>query len=330
MPAPRALQVLIDQHLDDLPRPAQGATLQRWRALAAVAEHDLALARLYESHVDARAILQECSPAEHWPFGPGGVWAEESPQSRVMVQGELRGFVQLFGRKSLCVGAGNVAHPLVTAWSASGTGPLLVLVDLNDATVRLEPPTMHADGMLMTNAACTHDSPVTHDVVFQGACGRVIADDEYFLSRPGFWHSRGGMVALWFGVATAAARLLRDRLVHPPANANQPMPLAALGSLDISLSHSAALLRETADWIDQHPQQDASGHVVRLWGSVERTAREVIHLTGRVLGTRHVKGPSALSRRVRDLSTCARLWDSERALVALGERARDARPAWGL
>lgn len=53
------LRQLIDAGLDDLPRPGHGSTLVRWRMLGLVASDDLALAKLYESHTDARAILSE-------------------------------------------------------------------------------------------------------------------------------------------------------------------------------------------------------------------------------------------------------------------------------
>lgn len=56
------LRQLIDAGLDDLPRPGHGSTVARWRMLGLVASDDLALAKLYESHTDARAILAELEP----------------------------------------------------------------------------------------------------------------------------------------------------------------------------------------------------------------------------------------------------------------------------
>ena len=46
--AAACLRDLVRQGLDQLPLPGSGHTLARWRALAAVAEHDLSLAKLYE------------------------------------------------------------------------------------------------------------------------------------------------------------------------------------------------------------------------------------------------------------------------------------------
>src|SRR5471032_505335 len=41
------------------PPPGHGATLERWRMLAMVAAYGLSLAKLYEGHTDAMAILSE-------------------------------------------------------------------------------------------------------------------------------------------------------------------------------------------------------------------------------------------------------------------------------
>ena len=83
------LQQLVQQRLDQLPLPGAGHTLQRWQALADVAAYDLSLAKLFEGHTDALAILRELD-AQHvldriaapdrtcW-----AVWASEAPPGRV-------------------------------------------------------------------------------------------------------------------------------------------------------------------------------------------------------------------------------------------------------
>src|SRR5471032_1151976 len=52
-------QPLATSHLGRPPLPGHGATLERWRMLAMVAAYDLSLAKLYEGHADAIAILSE-------------------------------------------------------------------------------------------------------------------------------------------------------------------------------------------------------------------------------------------------------------------------------
>src|SRR3569833_918392 len=77
-----AFRALLDEGWS-IPLPGAGATLARWRALAAVAERDLPLARLAEGHADAVAVQAELDGR---PIPPGarlGVWAAESPVGRV-------------------------------------------------------------------------------------------------------------------------------------------------------------------------------------------------------------------------------------------------------
>lgn len=79
------LHALQADHLDRLPLPGQGRTLDRWRALARVAGCDLSLAKLYEGHTDALAILAECGAAHHAGEGIWGVWAAEPPDARTRI-----------------------------------------------------------------------------------------------------------------------------------------------------------------------------------------------------------------------------------------------------
>ncbi|HCN45138.1 MAG TPA: acyl-CoA dehydrogenase, partial [Pseudomonas sp.] len=78
---PPILQSLQQDHLDLLPLPGQGHTLQRWQTLARVAGCDLSLAKLYEGHTDALAILSECGASHRVGQGIWGVWAAEPPDA---------------------------------------------------------------------------------------------------------------------------------------------------------------------------------------------------------------------------------------------------------
>ena len=74
--AARWMQTLATDGLAKLPMPGAGRTLQRWQAFAAVAAHDLSLAKLYEGHTDALAILAELAhPSSAGPSATWGVWA---------------------------------------------------------------------------------------------------------------------------------------------------------------------------------------------------------------------------------------------------------------
>ena len=79
------MQALQGEQLDVLPLPGQGCTLERWRALARIAGCDLSLAKLYESHTDALAILAECGAAQQAGNSIWGVWAAEPPDARAYI-----------------------------------------------------------------------------------------------------------------------------------------------------------------------------------------------------------------------------------------------------
>ena len=117
------LEALLQHRLDQLPQPGGGATLQRWQALAAVAQHDLSLAKLYEGHTDASAIFAELGSREG--VAPGqtwGVWAAEAPGGRTRIEPAAHGRVSLHGVKLWCSGAASLSHGLLTAWHSDGRG----------------------------------------------------------------------------------------------------------------------------------------------------------------------------------------------------------------
>ena len=99
------------------------------RAALVVAEHDLSLAKLYEGHTDALAILQELQdPVAQVHGNTWGVWAAESPQGRVTLTAAGNGRVLLHGTKCWCCGASHLSHGLLTAWGSDDKRPQLVRV----------------------------------------------------------------------------------------------------------------------------------------------------------------------------------------------------------
>jgi alkylation response protein AidB-like acyl-CoA dehydrogenase len=103
----------------DCPLPGLGRTAARFTVLTSVAEEDLCVARLFEGHVDAVAILAELGapaprPGERW-----GVWAAEPPGEGLTATRTERGWL-LNGLKQYCSGAHNCTHALVTAKAADG------------------------------------------------------------------------------------------------------------------------------------------------------------------------------------------------------------------
>jgi hypothetical protein len=348
-PAAR-LRQLINAGLDLLPGPGQGRTLQRWRMLARVAADDLALAKLYESHTDALAILAELEPA-----GPAhgsrmaavapvltdvvpeadlvsdarlnghfqtsstvtppayAVWAAEAPDARVTVTRTEEGRVLLSGRKAWCSGAADVERALLTSWMPDGSGPWLADVDLHQPGVRIDDTAWAAVGMAGTGTAT---------VSFEDVPARLLGDAAGYLHRPGFWQGGAGIAACWHGALESLAEALR--LATSLRQGEAWHLQLALGQVDGLLSANAATLREAASWMDRHPQADARAWTLRVRTATDETAQRVIRSVSRALGPGPFCRHAHLARLLADLPVFLRQSHGDRDLAALGALASAA------
>lgn len=308
-----AMWSLVDAGLDHLPWPGCGRTRARWRALARVAGHDLALIKLYEGHTDALAIMAELGARPPPPGSTWATWAAEPPDARVELDG-ADGRVRLTGRKAWCSGAGVVSHGLLTAWRGED-GPFLVAVEMAGARVHVAPGGWCAVGM---------DRTASVEVRFDEAVGEVIGGAGDYLRRPGFWHGGIGVAACWYGGAITLAEALRARVRRRP----DPHAAAHLGAVDVALTAATAALREAADIIDARPEADARRLALRARGVVEETVERVVRHVGRALGA----GPYCLDRRfarmAADLPVFVRQSHAERDLEALGRDITKEEQTW--
>ncbi len=319
--AAHALRTLIAAGLDQLEPPGSGATLQRWSALAAVAEHDLSLAKLYEGHTDALAILRELGELQD-AGGSWGVWAAEAPQGRTSIATAADGGIRLNGAKCWCSGAADVTHGLLTAWHEDGRGPQLVSVAMAQPGVVVSRGSWHAVGMA-GSASLT--------VAFDGARARVVGNPGDYLSRAGFWHGGAGVAACWYGGAKALAEALKHALLKTGPASAHPFRLAALGKVELALTQTAALLREAAAWIDANPQHDASAAALRVRLAAEQCAATVQDECGRALGAAAYCLDAGFARMAADLPVFVRQSHGERDFAALGNKvATSAESAWAL
>ena len=208
--------------LDWVPRPASGATWERWRTLAAIAADDLVTARLVEGHLDARAIIAELEP--HRPLDEDrlGVWAAEAPRGGLRATPDGDGWV-LDGNRRWCSGAHEVTTALVTAHAPDGLR--LFLLPCDDPGVAPVPGTWPAVGM-----AASDSLEIRVEGVRVGADAAVGGPGDY-LDRPGFWHGAMGVAACWFGGAIGVGRLLRAQT----CDSTDPHRLAHLGAVDAVL-----------------------------------------------------------------------------------------------
>ncbi|HDS1680291.1 TPA: acyl-CoA dehydrogenase [Pseudomonas putida] len=304
---PQLIQALKADHLDLLPLPGQGGTLRRWQTLARVAGCDLALAKLYEGHTDALAILAECGAAHRVGEGTWGVWAAEPPDARARIVARDGHQVRLAGRKAWCSGALQIDRALITAW-ADDDQPQLVAIELAQPSQGLSIDRWQAVGMATTASI---------EVEFDDTPGIAIGRPGQYLSRPGFWHGGAGIAACWYGAAEALADYLRAhcRTPRPDAHAD-----AHLGAVDAALFGARAALRECAAWIDRQPDADASFEVRRTRAQVEQAVEQVISHVGRALGATPFCRNSHFARLSADLPVFLRQSHAERDLAALGKQ----------
>ncbi|WQE51712.1 acyl-CoA dehydrogenase [Pseudomonas putida] len=303
---PELLQALRAEQLDLLPLPGHGRTLERWRALARVAGCDLGLAKLYEGHTDALAILAECGAAQHAHDGIWGMWAAEPPDARAHIVARHGERVQLQGRKAWCSGALQIDRALLTAWE--NDQPQLVAIELSHPSQRIQAEQWQAVGMAST-------ASVT--IEFDNSPGLAIGTPGQYLSRPGFWQGGAGIAACWYGAAEALAGYLREHCNKPRPD---PHADAHLGAADAALYGARAALRECAAWIDQHPQDDASFEVRRTRAQIEQAVEQVIQHVGRALGATPFCRSSHFARLSADLPVYLRQSHAERDLAELGQQ----------
>ena len=298
------LQSLIHAGLADLPRPASGATLARWRALAAVAEHDLSLVKLFEGHTDALAILQESGDAAAWAMAqPGtrwGTWCAEPPQARLQLDAEGR----LDGTKAWCSGAAELTHALVSCWNADGQ-PCLAAVALSQPGVQVTAEGWRAVGMARTRSV---------EVRFSGAAAHPVGPPGFYLARPGFWQGGAGIAACWFG----GARGLAHAVLATAQRRDDAFLRMHLGAIDCAMAAAADVLGAAARWIDAHPGDDALRVSMRTRLAVEAAATQVIDHAGRALGAGPLCRDAVIAQRMADLPVFLRQSHAERDMAALG------------
>jgi hypothetical protein len=317
MPMPSVERRFAELAGESLPLPAAGQTLLRWRRLAEVAAEDLSLAKLYESHTDALAIIAELGAELEADPAPAGscwaVWAAEPPQARLEMTADGDRLL-LTGRKAWCSGAGLVSHALVTGWDADA-GPRLAAVRLDQPGIAVQDTVWQAPGMSGLD---------TPDLTFDSVPAIPVGPPGGYLDRPGFWHGGCGIAACWYGGMLPLARAV----LAGARRRDEPHALAHLGAIDLALRSLRALLLETAGWLDDHPDEPALEQALRLRGAADTTARLVLDHAGRALGAGPLCRDPAVARHFADLPIFIRQTHAERDLAVLAG-AIAGRPAGG-
>ncbi|MFG0784860.1 acyl-CoA dehydrogenase [Delftia tsuruhatensis] len=310
------LALLVAQGADRLPLPGHGHTLQRWRALAEVAAHSLSLAKLYEGHTDALAILSELQADLATEGLRWAVWCAEPPGERVQATPKAphaaahAGMaVQLSGHKPWCSGARAVDRALVSGWLADGRR-CLIAVTMDQPGIRRDDSHWQAVGMAASASA---------DVHFDGATGVLVGEPGQYLSRPGFHHGGAGVAACWHGAAARIASHLQQAV----GQGEDPHRQAHLGALDVALAGAAGLLRDAAARIDATPSDPCLLAVNRARLAVEAAAEEVLRRVPRAIGPGPLCKNRGLAQLMADLPVFIRQSHAERDQAALGRLLAD-------
>jgi alkylation response protein AidB-like acyl-CoA dehydrogenase len=307
------LRALKAAALDRWPRPRSATTLQRWQRLAQVAAAQLSLAKLYESHTDALAILAECGSELASSDGLWAVWAAEPPNARVHVRQRQGRQLRISGRKAWCSGGQQVDWALLTAWD-EWQQPQLVAIRMGDAGQHMLDDQWQAVGMAATQ---------TVDFELTDCPALLVGEPGQYVGRPGFWQGSIGIAACWYGAATGLAGYLHRHCLSPKVD---PHALAHLGAVDAALAGARAVLHESATWIDAHPRSNACLLALRARGQVEHAVQQVLEHVGRALGAGPFCRNSHFAHLMADLPVFIRQSHAERDLAQLGERIATENP----
>lgn len=297
------MRSLIVTGCASLPLPGQGKTRDRWKALAQAGMTDLSLAKIYESHTDALAILSELGQPEEASDALLAVWASEAPSHPLRFSKDLR----LSGEKKWCSGVRFVNAGLVTARNERDE-PLLLHVEMSAPGVRVESSPWVTEGMRGAETASVH---------FEETPARVVGSPGDYLKRPGFWHGGAGVAAVWYGAAVA----IGARLGRKATGQGNSHLLAKWGDIDAKLMAARALLLGTARSFDRDPEANACAAALRVRAVVESLAHQTIYQTTSALGPGPMVTDAEFSRRCADLQIFIRQCHAELDLEALGENA---------
>jgi len=300
----------------ELPRPACGGTAERHRRLFEVARtHEVSVARLYEAHTDAIAILAEAErdvPVD----ALFGVWASEGGPSPLRYD---PGSGRLEGTKAFCSGLGLVDRALVTA-EVGGEDSRVSGAHRSRASVLVDTNVRPADTIAMSSAGWRSDALVdtaTGTVDFHDHPGELVGPPGWYLDRPGFWHGACGPAACWAGGAIALIDEARVRIDDDPHR------LAHLGAMNATAWSLRALLTQAGHEIDREPTDRMAGErrARALRWTVERSVMDVIDRFGRAFGPRPQTESTAVAHRIADLQLYVRQHHAERELAVLARLA---------
>jgi alkylation response protein AidB-like acyl-CoA dehydrogenase len=231
------------------------------------------------------------------------VWAAGGPDPAMITH--RHGAWHLNGQKPWCSGATIVTHALVVA--QRGDAETLVLVDLSAPGITIHAPTWQPEAF-----ANTDTRTVSFDLSL--ADYQIIGPDNWYGSRPGFWHGATGVAAAWAG----SAQCLIQHLL--PEWRNDAHSLAHLGAIDADMSAMRMVLRSAGDEIDSLADQGDEGRrrALRVRHLVDTTVADITTRTFRALGPAPFVYQEDVHRILTEIDLYRRQCHAERDLEQLG------------
>lgn len=265
---------------------------------------DLAIARLFEGHLNAISLVSRYGTeaqlralaADIAEGALSAVWAANDAAGLTMIADGAK--AALRGRKILASGAGLVTRPLVTASSAEGEWMCLLRLAA-DHPVDLSQ--WNAQGMRST---ATGTIDLSNLIV---TAEEVVGEAGDFTRQPVFSAGAWRFCAAQLGAMERLVDLFRDHLV---ARSRDQDPFQRQ-----RVAHSAAAARTARFWVEEAArrfctqEEDADSLVafVNLTRTVtERSALDVMEMVQRGIGLTCFMRPHPIERISRDLSTYLR------------------------
>jgi alkylation response protein AidB-like acyl-CoA dehydrogenase len=157
----------------------------------------------------------------------------------------------------------------------------------------------------------------TRPVSFTGvrvASDRLLGDDNWYLSRPGFWHGAIGPAACWAGGASSLVE------AATALNRRDPHSRAHVGAMQAMSWGITALLDKAGMEIDADPRnrsQEARRRALKVRHLIERWCTEILDRFGRATGPQLLAYDQQVARQHMALTLYIRQCHAERDLETI-------------
>jgi alkylation response protein AidB-like acyl-CoA dehydrogenase len=277
---------------------------QLLQLIVLLGEASLAVARLYEAHVNAlqlafrygtKQLAARCArdAANDQLFA---LWVTDPHGGALRLAGGGDAFV-LEGGKAFCSGAGAATRALITA--TTGTGVQMLMVDLEG--LRPRPGAMKLSGMraAVTGSVDFTGLPVARDD-FLGAEGDYLREPVF---SAGAWRSSAGAL----GGLTALVKLHKREILRRGRDAD-PHQRARFGQLLIAYETARLWMREAAlrACLEDGPDAEIVAYVNLARIAMEAACLDAMRLTQRSLGLGAFIAGHPAERICRDLAVFLR------------------------